>query len=259
VTEPASPAPSRGRIGAAFDRLRLALAFLTILPVGPRTSVPPEAIAESYAYFPIAGFMIGATIAAEDWLLHFAFRRSLRSALIVLSLAVLTGAVHLDGLADTADALGAGRDRERALKILRDSAIGSFGAIALFFILALKIVALVTIRGHRRYAALYLAPALGRWAMVAVSSGLTYLRSAGAGSALLETQGARNFGFASLTTIVAALLVPSARMLATCAAAAIATLMLRTFYRRWLGGVTGDVIGAAGEIVEVVVLIVMST
>ena len=58
---------------------------------------------------------------------------------------------------------------------------------------------------------------------------------------------------------MAALLVPSARMLATCAAAAIATLMLRTFYRRWLGGVTGDVIGAAGEIVEVVVLIVMST
>src|SRR5208282_1942504 len=100
--------------------LRLALAFLTILPAGPRRAVARESVAESFAWFPICGFMIGAALAAEDWLLGLMFGSMPgsilpRSILIVLSLTVLTGAVHLDGLADTADALGAGRDRERAL------------------------------------------------------------------------------------------------------------------------------------------------
>ncbi len=164
MTEPHAP-QARESSPRFLDDLRLALAFLTILPVGPRHRVPPEARAASFAWFPIAGFMIGAALAALDWLLGLMFGHAICSVLIVLSLTVLTGAVHLDGVADTADALGAGRDRERALRILRDSAIGSFGAIGLFFVLALKILALAAMGGHRRYAALYLAPGLagGRW------------------------------------------------------------------------------------------------
>ena len=258
MSEPAAPDPRGDRAWRSLDELRLALAFLTILPVSPRRAVARESVAESFAWFPICGFMIGAALAAEDWLLGFMFARTLRSILIILSLTVLTGAVHLDGLADAADALGAGRDRERALAIMRDSAIGSFGAIALFFVLALKTVALAAIAGHRRSAALYLAPGLARWAMVAVSRGLDYLRAEGAGSALLEADAKRSVAFASITTLAAVLLVPSRRMLAACAAAAIATLALRGFYRRWLGGVTGDLIGAAGEIVEAIVFVVMA-
>jgi adenosylcobinamide-GDP ribazoletransferase len=178
--------------------------------------------------------------------------------LIVLTLTLLTGAVHLDGLADTADALGAGRDRERALRILRDSTIGSFGAIALFFALALKTLALAAIAGPRRYAALYLAPGLARWAMVAVSRNLNYLRAEGAGSAMLASDAERNFTLASITTILALAPVASARVLGACLTAAMAVLLIRAFYRRWLGGVTGDLIGAAGEIVEIAALIVMS-
>ncbi len=259
MSEPAAPEPRGDRAGRSLEELRLALAFLTILPVGPRRAVARESVAESLAWFPLCGFMIGALLAVADSILGFMSGRPLRSALIVLSLTVLTGALHLDGLADTADALGAGRDRERALAIMRDSAIGSFGAIALFFVLALKVVALAgLVEGHRRSAALYLAPGLARWAMVAVSRGLDYLRSEGAGSALLQAGAESSFAFASLTTLAAVLLAPSRRMLGACAAAAIVTLALRSFYRRWLGGVTGDLIGAAGEIVEAIVLVVMA-
>jgi len=251
----AAPHERDDRARRFFDPLRLALAFLTVLPIGPRREVAPEAVAQSFAWFPIAGFMIGALLALEDSLLGLAFGRPLGSILIVLSLAMLTGAVHLDGLADTADALGAGRDRARALEIMRDSAIGSFGAIALFFVLALKTAALAV--AHRRGAALYLAPGLARWAMVAVSRGMVYLRAEGAGSSLLEAGGERSFGFASITAAAAVMLAPSLGTLEACPAAAIAALAIRAFYRRWLGGVTGDLLGAASEIVETLVLVVM--
>jgi adenosylcobinamide-GDP ribazoletransferase len=260
VTGPESlpPQPHAHERVRPLDGLRLALAFLTIVPLGPRRSVPSESVTESFAYFPIAGFMIGVALGAEDWLLAHAFPSALRSALVVLSLAIVTGGVHLDALADTADALGAGADRERALEILRDSAIGSFGAIALFFVLALKILALAAIAPARRYAALLLAPVLARWAMVAVSHGLEYLRAQGAGSSLLKSTGSRTLAFATATTVVAALLIPSAHTLGACVAAALAVFVMRSFYRRWLGGVTGDPIGAAGELVETIVLLVMS-
>ena len=263
MSEPAAPEPRGDRAWRSPEELRLALAFLTILPLGPRSAVARESVRESFAWFPICGFMIGAALAAEDWLLGLMFGSTpksilLRSILIVLSLTVLTGAVHLDGLADTADALGAGRDRERALAIMRDSATGSFGAIALFFVLALKTAALAAIVGHRRSAALYLAPGLARWAMVAVSRGLGYLRAQGAGAALLEADANGSFAFASITTLAAVLIVPSRRMLGACAACAIAALALRGFYRRWVGGMTGDLIGAAGEMVEAIALMVMA-
>jgi adenosylcobinamide-GDP ribazoletransferase len=249
----------RSVVARSIESFRLAASFLTILPLGPREPAAPESVAESFAYFPIVGFAIGVALCIEDWLLAFLFGHALRSGLIVLSLAVLTGAVHLDALADTADALGAGRNRERALEILRDSAIGSFGAIALIFVLGLKVIALASIGGFPRYAALFVAPGLGRWAMVAVSWRLEYLRSAGAGSALLAAGGGRNFAFASAVSIVAAAIAASSRTLGACVAAVVLAILMRAFYKRWLSGVTGDLIGAAGEIAETVVLVLFAT
>ena len=156
--------------------MRLALSFLTIFPVIDQQRASEDTVAASFAWFPIVGFALGVALIAEDWLLAHVFAQVIRSVLIIISLTVVTGAVHLDGLADTADALGAGRDRERALDILRDSRVGTFGASAIFFDLTLKILALSTLAGHRRYAALMIAPMLARWAMVLVSTGLPYLR-----------------------------------------------------------------------------------
>src|SRR5580700_9374580 len=139
--------PERGFI-AEFP---LAISFLTILPVIDRRPASEETVAASFAWFPIVGLLIGVALVGEDWLLAFFFAQVIRSVLIVISLTVITGAVHLDGLADTADALGAGRDRERALDILHDSRVGTFGASAIFFDLTLKILALSTLAGYHRY------------------------------------------------------------------------------------------------------------
>ncbi len=243
-----------------FTELSLAVGFLTILPIIDDRRASEDAVATSFEWFPLVGFILGLALCGEDVILSYAFGQVMRSVLVVLSLIVITGAVHLDGLADTADALGAGRDRERALEILQDSRIGTFGAIAIFFDLILKILALSTLSGSVRYFALILATCLARYAMVLVSRRIDYLRSAGAGSTLLADDRAnwprRKFVFILPIVFVLAAKFQGAKALLAAAAVVIA---MRWFYKRWLGGVTGDLIGACGELVEIAVLVGLST
>jgi adenosylcobinamide-GDP ribazoletransferase len=261
-TSPSSAAEAlRGETRARWlSELRLAAGFLTILPVLPRTGAPPEAVTGSLGWFPLVGFVIGGVLIVEDFALAALFGNALAAALVVLTLTVLTGAVHLDALADAADALGAASDRRRALEIMRDSQIGSFGAIAIVLLLLLEVLALARIgeTGEARAAALWLAPGLARWAMAAVSWRIEYLRAEGAGAALLRDGRDRNLALASATAAIATLPVLSSRVLAACAVAVALAAALRAAYQRWLGGVTGDLIGAAGELVEVAVLLVMA-
>ena len=242
-----------------FTELSLAVGFLTILPVIDNRRASDDSVAASFEWFPLVGFMLGLALCGEDLILSYAFGQVMRSVLIVLSLIVITGAVHVDGLADTADALGAGQDRERALKILQDSRIGTFGALAIFFDLILKILALSTLAGSYRYFALILAPGLARYAMVLVARRIDYLRSAGAGSTLLADDGARwprrKLVFILPIVFVLAAKFQGAKALLVAAAVVIA---MRLFYKRWLGGMTGDLIGACGELVEIAVLIGLS-
>jgi adenosylcobinamide-GDP ribazoletransferase len=240
-----------------ISQLRLAGSFLTIIPVGPGPA-DNAIVAASFRWFPLIGFAIGATLAVEDILLVMLFPTMLRSVVVILSLVILTGAVHLDALADTADALGAGRNRQRALEILRDSRIGTFGAAAVFFSLALKIFALGTLHEPSRLVALFVAPGLSRWSMVAVAAGLEYLRSEGGAGATLLQRDSRSLVVAS--TVAAALLLITLSLQAMVAAGVAIVLVLgvRWFYRRWLDGVTGDLIGACGEVVEIAVLLVFA-
>jgi adenosylcobinamide-GDP ribazoletransferase len=166
--------------------------------------------------------------------------------------------VHLDGLADSADALGAGSNRGRALEIMRDSRIGSFGAVALFFVLALKVVALGGASGAARYAAIYLAPGLARWAMVATAYRVDYLRAEGAGGTLLGRGDPHSLIIASMTVVVSVLPVIGLGALGACIVAIALAWVLRALCLRWLGGVTGDLIGAAGEIVETAVILAVT-
>jgi adenosylcobinamide-GDP ribazoletransferase len=251
-------APPRVARGGKLTEIRLAAGFLTILPVLPRAAVAPEILAASFGWFPLVGFVLGALLAAGNLVLTPLFGDALAAVLLVLTLTVLTGAVHVDALADTADALSAGSDRRRALEIMRDSRIGSFGAAAIFFFLAFEIVALMTMGEGRRTIALWLAPGLARWAMVTVGWRIEYLRAEGAGTLLLAPGGDRNLALASVLVALAPLPIFSGRVMLAYAVAVALAAVLRAAYRLWLGGVTGDLLGAAGELVELAVLLVMA-
>jgi adenosylcobinamide-GDP ribazoletransferase len=251
-------APGRRLRLGWFTEIRLAAGFLTIAPVMPRAAAPQETVAASLGWFPLVGFVLGGILVVEDFLLDGFFSRATVALLLILTLTVLSGAIHLDAFADTADALSAASDPHRALEIMRDSRIGSFGAVAIFFLLALEILALAATPAERRVAALWLAPGLARWAMAAVSWRVNYVRSEGAGTVLLRPGGDRNLILATAIAGIAAVPVFSLRVLAAAGVALVLSVLLQLAYRSWVGGVTGDLIGAAGELVELSVFLVMA-
>jgi adenosylcobinamide-GDP ribazoletransferase len=249
--------PVRAALSRWFLQVRLAVSFLTVLPIRIEGADESD-VAASMGRFPLVGFLMGFGFAIEDRLLASLFGTAIRSALVVLSIVLLTGAIHLDGFADTADALGVGRNRARALEVLRDSRLGTFGTVAVFFALALKVLALASLQGNARFITLLLALTLARWALVAVSYKIDYLRSAGAGTSMLGRGDNQNLILASIFAILPLIPAHSSKALLACALTVIVTIAMRWFYLRWLGGVTGDLIGACGEIVEVLVMLTMA-
>ncbi len=239
------------------SELRLAASFLTVLPLGS-IGADNAVVAGSFRWFPMVGFAIGGALGFEDIVARTFFSDPLAAIIVVLTMVVVTGAVHLDALVDTADALGAGRDRRRALDILRDSRIGTFGAAAAFFALAIETATLASIPDRRRFVALFISIGLARWAMVAVAGGLEYLRPEGGAGATLLQRDSGSLIVASATAAAAIAVAASGRVLAAASAAILVTLAARAFYRRWLGGVTGDLIGACGELALIAMLLVFA-
>jgi len=176
--------------------------------------------------------------------------------LVIAVLVVITGALHLDGFADTTDGLAGGRDRERSLAIMRDSRIGSFAVTGLILLLMLKIFALREVPSEIKNRALLLMPVMGRWSTVQLAFGFTYARSGpGTGLAFTRFAGKREYVIATLITASVSLGLFWLQGLTVFFIIALFTLLFGLFFQRRLGGVTGDIMGAACEINEVVTLL----
>jgi adenosylcobinamide-GDP ribazoletransferase len=229
----------------AVSALVSAVAFLTRIPTGGRSFD----VGAGAALFPVVGAAVGAAVGGTAYGLAQVIP-SLAAAGIALAVgALLTGALHLDGLADTADALGA-RSRERALAIMRDHTIGTYGAGALALDLVVKAAALASLAGRSRVVLEVLAAgALSRAVPVVLAVVLPPVRAEGAGAAFRVAPGA------AIVAIMlgAALAIPADALLIAVAAAA--TLVIGAWLKRWLGGRTGDTLGAAVELVETTVLV----
>jgi adenosylcobinamide-GDP ribazoletransferase len=204
------------------------------------------------AAYPFVGLVLGILL----MLAHLAFQTVLpplvSAALIVVAWAVLTGGLHLDGWADCCDALPATVTQERRLEILKDPRLGSFGGIGLVLLLMFKFAAVASL--PQGSAALILAPTLGRWAIVNVAAIFPLARPDGMAAHFRAGLARRELAWAGLT---AALVCGAAGWggLAAFVGAAFAALVLGRWATSRLGGVTGDVYGAACELVEVVVLV----
>src|SRR5438034_959561 len=243
--------------GASLRAGAGALSFLTRVPVGRVVVVDGSDVARGAVMFPLVGAGVGAlsggvALAAGQVLPSF-----VAAALAVAAAALVTGGMHLDALADTADALGA-THREQALEIMRDSRVGSFGATALALDLLVKVGCVATLvdRGHV-LAALVAAGALSRAVSPPLAAVLPYPRAAGGPGSVLSGGTSRLAAVAAAALGVAIALVvwwgTGAWLVATAAAVA---LVLGLWFRRWLGGATGDCLGAATELCETAVLIV---
>lgn len=249
----ASVSPSRVRREARAAGA--AVCFLTRLPLGRRLAVGADDLARAGVAFPVVGAAIGALQGVVALLLLHPLGSWLAAVLALAAGVLATGALHLDALADSADALGA-RSRERALEIMRDHAIGSYGAVALALDLLLKAGALAALAADGQVLPFAIAAgALSRTAAVLLAASLPYARAAhGLGAPL--THGGR--GRASLAAVVAAgiaVALAGAKGAVVAGVAAVLALLVGLGFRRWLGGVTGDTLGAAAELGELAALL----
>jgi len=231
-----------------------AIRFLTVLPL-PMGQAPSErAVARSIVYFPLVGALLGAVLALIDWGLCHLWSPQLAAAVVLVAWMGLTGGLHLDGLADTADGLLGGWNREQRLAIMRDSRLGTFGALALFAALLLKFSLIGQLSLTWRGRSLVLAPILARWVMVQAITCYPPARGEGLGHFFRQHVGAMDLILASVVALALSLLCCGLWGLAILAGVLLVALLFNSGVTRSIGGLTGDTYGALCEVEEIWVL-----
>jgi adenosylcobinamide-GDP ribazoletransferase len=226
--------------------LRSAMAFLTVLPVATADGSPGERLGR--AYFPAIGAVVGLAAAAVFVLMDSFSAPLLAAVAATATLALLTGGLHLDGLADSADGLFGGGDVARRLEVMRDPRLGSFATVAVVLVLLGDVAALASMSPGTAVAALVIAGALSRLAMLSVITLVPYVRSSGLGAAAGNaSHRAFDLALGGALAAVACLLDWPRALVAACLVA-LAAVAVAALARRRLGGATGDVYGATAEL-----------
>jgi adenosylcobinamide-GDP ribazoletransferase len=230
-----------------------AVMFLTRLPVGRFNEFREEDVAPSTIYFPVVGALIG--LAGGLALLTSAAFPSPVAVLISMLVTIwLTGGLHEDGLADSADGLIGGQDPQRRLEIMKDSRIGAYGALALWFSLTAKLLLIESLLAANLVTAvraIVIAHCLGRTATVALLTCLPYAR--------IEPSKSSSFGnkvtFRQLAPVIVfavalSLLLLGLQGVCCLTAAVVVTVVCGLYFKGKIGGITGDCLGAANQLVE---------
>lgn len=255
-----------------MKRLFAAIGFLTRAPLPSKWQFEAADVGRATLLFPLVGAGLGAINVAA--LFALAWRGPvadgaaskvmwlppmLVAVLLVTLGAWLTGALHLDGLADMADGFGGGRRREDILRIMRDHCVGAYGAIALILLIVIKVAAFHGLieRGAAVAPYLILAPALGRWATVPLGLFLPSARQpeSGLGAAVMDHVGWYEFVGASVIAAALTWLTGGWRGALCWLGVIFITVFNARLCRRKIGGFTGDTLGANTEVCEAAVLI----
>lgn len=235
--------------------LLLAVGFLTRLPVPPDPDFDDDKLSEASRYFPLVGLLVGALAVLVLLISHSLFS-SLPLAVLLSMLASLlvTGAFHEDGLADSADGFGGGYRREDVLRIMKDSRIGTYGAVALFGVLALKAASLSAMASPWVVAsALLWGHGVSRWLAISLLLDLPYVRGEGKSKPLAREISRRYFWLAGAPLLGLLLLGHWPALLILALVLLVLRYAVGVWLRRRLGGYSGDVLGAVQQVTEVLI------
>ncbi|MEC4169092.1 MULTISPECIES: adenosylcobinamide-GDP ribazoletransferase [unclassified Pseudomonas] len=233
----------------------IALQFLSSLPIRLPGMPQPQELGRSLLFYPLVGLLFGGLLWGLSALLAGA-PLMLHAALLLTVWVLLSGGLHLDGLADSADAwLGGFGDRERTLTIMKDPRSGPIAVVTLVLVLLLKFCALLALIEQQNSAVLLVAPLIGRSALLAVFLTTPYVRAGGLGQALADHLPRRaGWWVLGLSALGCVVLAGYAGLWALVLATA-GFVWLRRVVMRRLGGTTGDTAGALLELLEVLVLV----
>jgi adenosylcobinamide-GDP ribazoletransferase len=237
---------------AEIRLLLTAMQYFTRIRVPAWVGHAPERLTGAVRYFPAIGLIVGASGAAVMWLAALVLPAPLPAILSTAVTLLMTGAIHEDGLADTADGLGGGATRERALEIMKDPRVGVFGAIALMLMLLLKIATLSLMPLLTAMAALVAAHAFSRFCAVLVIFASRYVGSADRSRAapVVEQVKIGDVIVAALFGLPA-LALCGPRVLVAILVALMSVALLTRWCVRRIGGYTGDTLGATQQLAEI--------
>jgi adenosylcobinamide-GDP ribazoletransferase len=227
--------------------------FLTGIPVPLKHELSAEQLGKATAFFPLVGLVIGGILAGLNWVFSLFLPAPVVNILLIVSLVALTGAMHLDGFADTCDGMAGHKPVEERWKVMHDSRTGAFGVVGIALLLLTKYVALDNVPPGLMTAALLFVPVAGRWAMVYAIFAFKYARPQGLGLAYKNATRWPQFIIATILTLtIAAALYPLFAWAGflVFAGILIVTTILGFYFRYKFAGQTGDTYGAINEVCE---------
>jgi len=236
----------------------LAVQFMTRLPVPEDLPYSEARMAEATRFFPLVGALVGGVAVCVFWLTAFVFPPVVAAILAIAATMLVTGALHEDGLADAADGLGGGTTREKALAIMRDSAVGTYGVVTLGVTLLLTIAALSLMPEFVAGAALWAGHVISRYAAVLVIFQLPYARGDDAAKFPAPSVSKEGHLYAALVAgaaFVALWIFVGAAALSGVLVAGILGFAITWLYQRKLGGFTGDCLGATQQMTQLGLLL----
>ncbi len=242
-----------------------AIKFLTIIPLFRRYEDSREAMGGSIVYFPVVGLIIGLILAGVNWFFSLFLPPAVVNGLLIVSLVIISGALHLDGFVDTCDGIAGHKTVEDRWRVMQDSRAGAFGIIGVALLLLFKYISLSSVPENLLMASLIIMPVVSRWAMVFALFAYPYARPEGLGKTIKPAANWQRFSLATaitlaLTTGLAWLadisyfyLAGPAIMLGTW----VIIVLMASYLKGKFAGLTGDTYGAINEIAEVGVLIII--
>jgi len=239
----------RRELGAFFA----ALGYFTRLPVPTWVGYSADGLTRAARYLPAIGLLAGGLGALVFWLALHVWPQPVAVVLVMLATIYLTGAFHEDGLGDTADGLGGGWDKAKILAIMKDSRVGSYGVIAIVLALLGKFALLASLPAGQVALALIAGHAVSRFCAVSLMATMDYARDDEASKArpVAARLGVGSLAFALVFAAMPLLYLAPEQILPAVALAALATLWLAAKCRHWLGGYTGDCLGAVQQVAEI--------
>jgi adenosylcobinamide-GDP ribazoletransferase len=242
-----------------LDDFKTAVAFLTRLPMPHPQGPMPQNFLRAHRMFPVVGALIGAVVGLICLGLRYVGVPDLAAAALALGAsAILTGALHEDGLADVADGFGGGRDPAAKLEIMRDSRLGTYGALILLVSFAAKLSALAAIPDGHVVQSLIAAHALGRGILPWMSVKLPYARNDGLARSAGQPDAASAAIAAGLAVMLALLSLSWSNGLLSALLAGLSGLGMAWLAQRQIGGQTGDVLGGAEQVAETAILVLLA-
>ena len=233
--------------------LLAAIQFLTVIPFPKSFTGGEKELEKCMPFFPVVGLLIGIVIAAFDHVMGFIFPPLPASVMTVIAMTAISGGLHMDGLADTADGFFSARPRERVLEIMRDSRTGVMGVLAVLFVILLKVSLLISLFPPLRPGIIVLMPLAGRCSFVVMMTALPYVRrEGGLATAFGVGKSWLNVLWTSAFLLAAGWLAGHWMGLAASFSALLMAALFSVYCFRKIGGYTGDTLGAGCEITEII-------